>query len=214
MGNTQKNKVLKELRSLKKESLVTTVSDYVQQFSSHMNSGIESILKAAKTYAMALISHPNTAQAAFEDAYPSVSKEMWERLAKIGNGDVHPRAVLVSDSFARKIEKLSVKQQNAIFSSAKGFEVYDVKRRKVEVVPFAKITTSMEKMIFDEKAGRIRTANEQKEYCDELNRKNGVDEGDRYVILGKVVKFKKNATFGIGELKAILAHLDGTEVIR
>lgn len=138
---------------------------YVKQFSTHVGNAIQSIESAAKCYAAALRAFHDVAQERFENEYPHVTPNTWAKFRAVGEGDLNPAAMLLSDQFCAKIARMPrCKQDDAL--NGDSFMVFNATTREVDKVNYGDMTRRHERILFDENATKIRTIEEQIAYSD------------------------------------------------
>lgn len=192
---------------------VVSINDYLVTFGEKMRLGIDAIRYAAKVYAQALLKFPTEAMTKFTQMYPDVSGSTWDLLERIGNGALHPRAILLPYTVADKISKIPIARQNKMFAdNAKGFQVVSVATRKAHVVPIASITPSQASLLIDMENGKIRSVEEQIKLIDNSmitdhprNRMKG--SKPHYQIIGNVVRIG-GVEIGKETLRNILNELE------
>lgn len=147
-----------------------TLDSYLNEFAIHLGSAIESIDKAAHIYAAAINEFPEEAQQKFEEAYPHVTENTWEKLRLIGNGEADPKIMLLSDKFAARMIRLPVQKQKETLNGD-SFQVVNPQTRKIEKVQYYDMKPRHERILFDDTKGRVRTLSEQVAFIDEQNAK-------------------------------------------
>ena len=147
-----------------------SISSYVRGFASHMSSAIEHIQQAAILYAEALNKFGDKAQASFENEYPHVTQNTWDKLRLIGNGEADAKIMLLSDKFAARITRLPIAVQHQTLNGD-SFEVVNPQTRKIERVNYGEIKPRHERILFDDELGKVRGIADQVKYIDDENRR-------------------------------------------
>lgn len=189
-----------------------TINDYVVEFGHKLGMGLDAIKEAGKIYATALLKHPSTAAVRFAETYPTISAHTWDMLERIGNGDVHPGALLLSNNVAIKVSRLPVQKQNRIFEQAsKGFKVVNPTTMRSRTIPLSSLSVSQASILIDEDEGKIRSEKEQREILKNRNiitRENpGRERLPKYRIVGNVC-YIAGVEVGYATLKRIIAEME------
>ena len=182
-----------------------TLNEYAENFGNNIKLGIESIKQAATEYADAIREYPSKAEKYFREQFPSVTATTWDKLRSIGNGDLNPNAILVSDVFCKALSKLPIEKQNRIFIG-KGFRVVDPITRQTSVVAFSQLTARQEKIVFDGES--IRTPEQQRKYIDDT--RSEMEENNKivpYHIDGKRLFIHRKCEIGLRELEKIIEKM-------
>lgn len=140
---------------------------YITNFKTHIGTAVEAIGNAAKCYAAACHEYPETAQSKFEEEYPHVTPNTWAKFRAVGEGDLNPSAMLLSDQFCAKVARMPRAKQDEILNGD-SFMVFNPTTRKVEKVNYGMLKPRHEKILFDEQATKVRTIPEQVAYTDLL----------------------------------------------
>lgn len=141
---------------------------YLHNFGIHLGTAIDAIDQAARNYAAAIRDYPETAQQAFEDAYPHVTRNTWDKLRLIGNGEADAKVMLLSDKFAARIIRLPVAKQRETLNGD-SFAIVNAQTRKIENVNYYNLKPRQERILFDDERGQVRSIPEQVAYIDREN---------------------------------------------
>lgn len=141
------------------------LSEYVEKFKANLDGAIESIECAANCYVSAVREFGDKAQEAFRAAYPHVTENTWCKFVAIGNGDLNPAVMLLSDKFSAKIARMPKVKQDEVLNGD-SFDVFSPTTRKVEKIAYAQLKPRHEAIVFDEATNNVRTIPEQVAYCD------------------------------------------------
>ena len=155
---------------MKNKALKDGLEAYVRGFGNHMGNAIESIHSAAVLYAEAIRKYKDKAQDRFEEAYPHVTANTWDKLRLVGNDEADPKIMLLSDRFAARIIRMPLaKQQETL--NGDSFEIVHAQTRKIRRIHYFDVTPQQERILFDDEKNRVRTLPEQVEYIDKENAK-------------------------------------------
>lgn len=155
------------MKTRAKEKNDADLTTYIQGFGKHIGSALESIQSAANLYAEAIRKYEQKAQDAFEAQYPHVSPATWTKLRLVGNGDLNPAAMLLSNKFCAQIGRMPRHKQDEVLNGD-SFDVFNPTTREVERVNYGDLKPRHERIIFDEARTTIRTIPQQVAYADAM----------------------------------------------
>ena len=178
-----------------------TLAEYVKSFTASMGAALQNIENAARSYAEACKKFPDTAQQAFERAYPHVTPNTWDKLMAVGCGDANASIMLFSDKFAKKIMRMPKSTQDEVLNG-QSFVVFNPTTRKAEQVGYSEIKPRHERILFDEAKARIRTIPEQVAYS-EIMLKESLKSSRPYIVHTDRVHILRECEIGREEWAAI-----------
>lgn len=143
------------------------IKKYVELFSVHVGTAIEAIENAAKCYSEALHVHGQKAQDAFEEKFPHVSPATWTKFRMVGNGDLNPSAMLLSNKFCAQVQRMPRHKQDEVLNGD-SFNVFNPTTREVEQINYGAIKPRHERILFDEAHTTIRTISQQIAFADAM----------------------------------------------
>lgn len=182
------------------------LEEYVNTFKQNVGSAIKCIENAAICYANACREYPNEAQAKFEEAYPHVTPNTWRKFLAVGNGDLNPAALILSDMFCAKISRMPRSVQDEALNGD-SFTVFNPTTRKVDKINYGCVKTRHEKILFDDSRNVIRTIPEQIAYCNLVAAEKKSSE-KRYTVHTDRLEVHCACEIGRGELEGILSEME------
>lgn len=199
------------------DSMTIPLDRYIDGFRNNFAIGRDALLKAAQNYAQALLRHPTLAAERFAQEFPGVSQRTWDILERIGNGDLNVNAFYLPYVTARRIAHIPADLQARLFAdSVKGVKVVSASTGKTKTIPIQTMSDAQAQLVFDIKAGRVRTEAEQKKIIASQNasilRSESVKRGrpPKYEVRGSVCIIG-GIEIGRETLRKILAEMDAAK---
>ena len=192
------------------QAIEKAIIAYANEFGAKFKAGVAAIREAGEIYAKAVREYGVEAQHTFMERYPGVAHRTWLTLRNIGEGKLNPNMLLLPYTASAKFRRMPLKTQDRIFDSgANGFQVVSPVTLEPRIVPVTALSARAAEILVDEKAGRVRTVEEQRTYIAEHFRSTGCCVTDRkpYIVVGKVAIIG-GVEFDAGELKGILRELE------
>lgn len=193
-------------------SVEESIVDCANRFGAKFKSGVEAIREAAVIYTKALNEFGNEARRVFTERYPGVGFHTWAVLEKIGDGKLNPNTLLLPYRCAERFERMPIAVQDRIFNSGtNGFKVVSPVTLETRIVPITALTMKASEVLVDEKAGRVRTVEEQRKFL--LDRRTAaVDAATRretrpYAVFGRFVRIGA-LEFDLATMKRIVAEME------
>ena len=200
-------------KTTKAATKLKTVEDYANHFGVKMRLGVEAVKEAAETYVEAVWKFPKVAQETFARQFPGVGPHTWDLLQRIGNGDLHPKAMLLPYEVARRMSAMPMENQDAIFAEGvDGFQVVSRFNLEPRLIPLTSLSQRAAEIVIDDEHGRVRTIEEQKRLIIR-NRKGSlaVDPATHnkinYTIIGSSVRIG-NVEIGLKMLKRLVSEIE------
>jgi hypothetical protein len=91
-----------------------------------------------------------------------VTKQSWDLLERIGNGDLNENAFLLPYTTAKIVAHIPMEKQKAIFES-KGVKFYNPRTKTEKTVSLQELSASQASLVIDVENGKIRSVEEQKQ---------------------------------------------------
>lgn len=192
------------------QAIEKAIITYANEFGAKFKAGVAAIREAGEIYAKAVREYGVEAQRTFMERYPGVAHRTWVTLRNIGEGKLNPNMLLLPYTASLKFKRMPLKTQDRIFDSGtNGFQVVSPVTLEPRILPVTALSARAAEILVDEKAGRVRTVEEQRSYIAEHFRNPGccVSERKPYVVVGKVAIIG-GVEFDAGELKGILRELE------
>lgn len=183
-----------------------SIQNYVESFSNHVGDAISSIEAAAKCYAEAIKIYADAAQVEFENKYPHVSANTWNKFLAVGNGDLNPSAMLLSDKFCKKISRMPKSVQDQVLNGD-SFVVFNPTTRKAEAINYGSLKPRHEKILFDDENLHVRSIPEQVAYSN-LLAKEKIEAAKKYTVHTDRLEVHCACDIGRGELESILEEME------
>jgi len=202
-----KNGNKKEVPGSKKESAKQDgIKQAIAKFCVEMETGFSAIGRAAKIYVETTARYGMEAEAQFKAAYPNVTDTTWDKLRRVGNGDLPPQSLLLTGMVFARVERMGPQERAKFFKDENGVEVYNPQLRKPEFVAYSKIGPRHEKVLYKED-GTMRTMEEQKAFVEDKPKAEPARPLPTYQIVNDTLVVNRRCTIGRKELTGILARM-------
>ena len=198
------------MKTQEAELIEKSIIAYANEFGAKFKAGVTAIREAGEIYAKAVREYGMEAQHTFMERYPGVAFRTWTTLRHIGEGKLNPNMLLLPYGAATKFKRMPLKTQDRIFDSGtNGFQVVSPVTLEPRILPVTALSARAAEILVDEKAGRVRTVEEQRSYIAEHFRNPGCCGVAKkpYTVVGKVAIIG-GVEFDAGELKGILRELE------
>lgn len=206
----------KQVKSLAEIEVLTSkpLEEYASEFGASFSAGLKAVQDAAKLYAEALRRYPSKAAGYFRARYPGVTEPTWDILLRIGNGDLHPTAIYLKYAIAKRVSRIPIAKQEAMFSeSVKGFKVVDPITNRLKVVAIANLSLKEADLLIDEQRGCVRSVEEQRRVIESEREANGTMAfGAKgmcapFKVVGSVL-IVANVELGLETLRKIVGEIE------
>lgn len=181
-----------------------SINNHLEQFGEKLKLGMSAIRDAAEIYVKALRQY-SFAQRRFEERYPDIKKDTWQRLRDIGSGKLVPEAMMFRPVAAQTYRALPIKTQKALISGSVDLALND---GTVVNVPYARLSDSQCGVVVNVSEGKIRSIEEQREILKKNlkpKRKRVAKKG--YRVIGDTVKFFADTILTVMDIERILAEM-------
>lgn len=192
----------------KNESRQKEIKQSIEKFGKEMNAGVSAIGRAAKIYVDAVKKNGTDAEAQFRGAFPSVTETTWDKLRRIGHGDLPPNALLLTGPVYKRVERMGPKEREKFFKNDIGVEVYNPQTRTAETVPYGKIAPRHERILYKPN-GEKRTLAEQIAFIKaEAGQVAPARPQCAWFVKNDTLVVNRACCIGKKELEAILAEME------
>jgi len=190
--------------------ITVAFSKEIEKFKEYYVKGLEYLLEASKVYAASVAKHPVEAEIAYSQAFPNLLAKDWKLMLRIGRGDLTPRAFLIpNDCAVECVSTVPLHVQKALLGDEENPPVPQKVYSRGRVIEKAVEHMNAVELnaVFDKKAGRLRTIEEQMQVAT----KEVVDvvaSGTWKIESGKL-KTSGKCVFTLEEVARILRKMKG-----
>lgn len=178
----------------------------VAEFNREYGVGVAAIGRAAKIYAETVAAYGKDAEARFRSEYPNTTDAVWDRLRRIGSGDMPAQAMFLTGPMYAKAERMSPTERKEFFKDENGVYVYNQQTRKPEFVAYRALAPRHQKILYKPN-GSLRTMDEQIAYVEETSKVVPTLPKTAWTIEGDTLFVHRRCCIGKNELTGILARM-------